>query len=92
MNISSGNYFLFHCCLEQCGDSHVLGCVGESCGVLRRCVLWPVGGGVTDDHHHWPVRIDFLGHPEVIDAVVGYQVCQIVLRKNEVCYLSCDDF
>lgn len=60
----------------------MLGCVGEGGGVLRCCVLWPMGGGVTDHHHHWPVRVDFLGSAEVTDAVVGYQVCQIVLRKE----------
>lgn len=73
------------------GDLHVLGCVGESGGVLRCCVLWPVGGGVTDHHHHWPVRVDFLGPAEVTDAVVGYQVCQIVLRKEGggVLFMGC---
>lgn len=61
----------------------MLGCVGEGGGVLWSCVLWPVRGGVTDHHQHWPVRIDFLGHAEVTDAVVGYQVCQIVLGKEQ---------
>lgn len=37
---------------------------------------------MTDDHHDRTVRIHPLGHAEKVDAVVGDQICEIVLEKR----------
>lgn len=37
---------------------------------------------MADYHQDWTMRIDFLGHTEVTDAVIGYQVCHIILWNN----------
>lgn len=63
--------------------SHVLRCVGESGAVLRGGVLWTVRRHVAQDHHDGPVRIHPLGHAEVVGAVVGNDVCQVVLRSEQ---------
>lgn len=39
--------------------------------------------GVTDDHHHRAVRVHALRHAEKVSAVVGDQICEIVLEKRE---------
>lgn len=39
---------------------------------------------MTDDHHHRPMRVHPLGHAEIVDAVVGDQICEIVLKKAEL--------
>lgn len=36
---------------------------------------------MTDDHHDGTVRIHPLGHTEKVDAIVGDQICEIVLKK-----------
>lgn len=64
-------------------DSHVLWSVGEGSGVLRGRVLRAMRGSVTDHHHDGSVWVDLLWHAEVIDAVVGYEICQVVLQKVE---------
>ncbi len=62
-------------------DSHVLGSVGEGSGVLRGRVLRAMRGSVTDHHHDGSVRVDLLWHAEVTDAVIGYEICQVVLQE-----------
>lgn len=37
---------------------------------------------MTDDHHHRTVRVHPLGHAEKVDAVVGDQICEVVLEKR----------
>lgn len=37
---------------------------------------------MTYDHHHRTVRVHPLGHAEKVDAVVGDQICEIVLEKR----------
>lgn len=51
-------------------------------GVLRSRVLWAVRGRVTDDHHDRTVRVHPLGRAEKVDAVVGDQICEVVLDKE----------
>lgn len=34
---------------------------------------------MAQDHHDGTVRVHPLGHTEVVDAVVGDDVCQVVL-------------
>lgn len=38
---------------------------------------------MTDHHHHRPMRVHALGHSEVVDAVVGYQISEVVLEWAE---------
>lgn len=35
---------------------------------------------MTNDHHHRTVRVHLLGHTEKVDAVIGDQICEIVLK------------
>jgi hypothetical protein len=42
-----------------------------------------MGGSVAQDHHHWSVGVHPLGRAEVVDAVIGDDVCEIVLWKQE---------
>lgn len=58
---------------------HVLGCIGKGRAVLRGAVLWAVRGNMAQDHHDRTVRVHPLGHAEVVDAVIGNDVCQVVL-------------
>lgn len=58
---------------------HVLRSVGEGGAVLRGGVLRSVRSDVAQHHHNGAVRIHPLGHAEVVDAVVGDDVCQVVL-------------
>lgn len=51
-------------------------------GVLRSRILRAVRSGVTDDHHDRTVRVYPLGHAEKVDAVVGDQICEVVLEKE----------
>lgn len=37
---------------------------------------------MTDDHHDGTVRIYLLGHAEKVDAVVGDQICEIILERR----------
>lgn len=37
---------------------------------------------MTDDHHHRTVRIHLLGHTEIVDAVVGDQIREVVLERG----------
>lgn len=37
---------------------------------------------VTDNHHDRTVRVHPFGHAEKVDAVVGDQICEIVLEKK----------
>lgn len=37
---------------------------------------------MTDDHHNRTVRVHPFGHAEKVDAVVGDQICEIVLEKE----------
>lgn len=57
----------------------MLGGVGEGRAVLRGGVLWSVGGSMTQDHHDGPVGVHLLRHAEVVDAVVGDDIRQVVL-------------
>lgn len=38
---------------------------------------------MTDDHHHGTMRVHPLGHAEKADAVIGDQICEVVLEKRE---------
>lgn len=38
---------------------------------------------MTDNHHHRPVRVDLFGHAKKVDAVVGDQICEIVLEERK---------
>lgn len=58
---------------------HVLGSVGEVIRVLWSRVLWAVRGCVTNDHHDGTVRKHPLGNAEKVDAIVGDQICEVVL-------------
>lgn len=58
---------------------HVLWCVREGGAVLGGGVLWPVGSNVAQDHHDRTVRVHPFRHTKVVDAVVGDDVCQVVL-------------
>lgn len=53
--------------------------VGEEAGVLGRRVLGAVGGCMADDHEDRPVWVHLLGRAEEAHAVVGDEVCQVVL-------------
>lgn len=64
---------------------HVLRCVGEGRTVLRGGVLGSVRRHVAQDHHHRAVRVHSLRHTEVVDAVVGNDVCQVVLGTGQTC-------
>lgn len=70
---------------EQVGErepgcnSHVLGSVWEVIGILRSRVLRAVRGGVADDHHDGTVRKHPFGNSEEVDAVVGDEICEIIL-------------
>lgn len=70
---------------EQVGErepgcnSHVLGSVWEVIGILRSRVLRAVRGGVADDHHDGTVRKHPFGYSEEVDAVVGDEICEIIL-------------
>lgn len=61
---------------------HVLRGVGEGKAVLWSRVLWTVWSHMAQDHHDGPVRVHLLGHTEVVDAVVGDDVCQVVLERK----------
>lgn len=37
---------------------------------------------MTQDHHYRAVRVHPLGHTEIVDAVIGNDVCQVVLWSN----------
>lgn len=62
---------------------HVLWCVGEGGAVLRGGVFWSVWSDMAQDHHDRTVRVHPLRHTEVVDAVVGNDVCQVVLRREQ---------
>ena len=66
-------------CVCVCVDSHVLRGIGECGGVLRRCILRPMGGSVAHDHENGPMGVHPLRRPEVVNAVICDQVCQVVL-------------
>lgn len=68
---------------RQAADSHVLGCVGEEVRVLRGRVLGAVGGCVADDHEHGPVWVHLLGCAEEAHAVIGDEVCEVILGAGE---------
>ena len=53
--------------------------VGECGGVLRCCILRPMGGSVAQDHENGPMGVHPLRRPEVVNAVICDQVCQVVL-------------
>lgn len=77
------------------GISHVLRSVGEGGAVLGGRVLWTVRGHVAQHHHHRPVGIHPLGHAEVVDAVVGDDVRQVVLHgrhMDNARVLTCGEF
>lgn len=38
---------------------------------------------MADYHQHRPMRVHALGRPEVVDAVVSDQVCEVVLFKKK---------
>lgn len=62
--------------------SHVLRRVGESGAVLRGRVLRAVRGNVTQNHHDGTVGIHPLGQSEVVDAVVGDDIRQVILWRK----------
>lgn len=68
-------------CEPEC-NLHVLGSVWEVIGVLWGRVLWAVRGRVTNDHHDGTVRKHPLGNSEEVDAVIGDQICEIVLERE----------
>lgn len=74
---------------EQVGECepewnlHVLGSVWEVIGILRRRVLWAVRGRVTNHHHDGTVRKHPFGNSEEVDAVVGDEICEIILWDGE---------
>lgn len=37
---------------------------------------------MTNDHHHGTVRVQLLGHAEKVYAVVGDQICEVVLEMR----------
>lgn len=51
--------------------------------ILWGRVFWSMRGGVADDHHHRTVRVYLLGHSEEAEAVIGDQICEIILQKEE---------
>lgn len=61
----------------------MLWCVGEGRAVLRGRVLRPMRSNVAQDHHDGAVRVHSLRHTEVGDAVVGNDVCQVVLWREQ---------
>lgn len=67
---------------ESVCDLHMLRSVWEVLSILWSRVLWAVRSCVTDDHHDRTVGIHPLGHAEKVDAVVGDQICEIVLDKE----------
>ena len=80
-------HYIVRCVFEwvqscEC-DLHVLRSIREELGVLRRRVFWAVRGSVTDDHHDGTVRVHLLGDAEKVGAVVGDQICEIVLERRE---------
>lgn len=40
-------------------------------------------GSVAQDHHYWSVGVHPLRGAEVVEAVIGDDVCEIVLWKQE---------
>lgn len=74
------------------GVLHVLRGVGEGGAVLGGRVLWTVRGHVAQHHHHRPVGIHPLGHAEVVDAVVGDDVRQVVLHEGNMEQRTCTCF
>lgn len=38
---------------------------------------------MAQDHHDRAVRVHSLRHAEVVDAVVGNDVCQVILRTEQ---------
>lgn len=38
---------------------------------------------MADDHEHWSVRVHLLGCAEKADAIVGDEICQIVLGAEK---------
>lgn len=38
---------------------------------------------MAQDHHHGTVRVHPLRHAEVVDAVVGNDICQVVLGSEQ---------
>lgn len=41
-------------------------------------------GNVAQDHHDGTLRVHPLGHPEVVDAVIGDDVRQVILWSRQV--------
>lgn len=63
-------------------DLHVLGGIGVELGELGGRVLGAVGRGVADDHHDGSVGVYPLRHPEVINALISDEVCEVVLEHR----------
>ena len=57
--------------------------IWEVLSVLRGRVFRAVRSSVTDDHHHRAVRVHAFGHAEKVGAVVGDQICEVVLEQSE---------
>lgn len=74
-------------CEPEC-NLHVLGSVWEVIGILWGRVLWAVRGRVTDDHHDGTVRKHPFGNAEEVDAVVGDEICEIILGGRRAQTLS----
>lgn len=68
-------------CQPEC-NLHVLGSIRKVIGVLRSRVLWAVRGCVTNNHHDGTVRKHPLGNSEEVDAIIGDQICEIVLGER----------
>lgn len=68
-------------CESGC-NLHVLRSIWEVLSVLWSRVLWAMRSCMTDDHHDRAVRVHPLGHAEKVDAVIGDQICEIVLDKE----------
>lgn len=72
-------------CESEC-NLHMLRSIREVLSILWSRVLWAVRSRMTDDHHDRTVGIHPLGHAEKVDAVVGDQICEIVLDKERKCH------
>lgn len=68
---------------QQPWDLHMLRSIWEELRILRCRVFWTMRSSVTDDHHHRAVRIHLLRHAEKVDAVIGDQICEIVLGEKK---------
>lgn len=42
-----------------------------------------MGSSVTDDHEHRPVWVHLLGCAEEAHAVVGDEICEVILEEGE---------